>query len=130
MLKEYTCITCPRGCVIEAQVEHDAIVSIEGAACDKGRKFVEQELVDPKRNIATSVLVLNGACPLASVRLTRPVPRAKISALLEAIKHATLNAPVSIGDIVIGNVLGLGSDVIATRHVRALDKNMEVGTWS
>jgi len=62
MLREYTCIICPNGCDIRAQIEEREdgsrrICSVEGAACPKGRAYVEQELTDPQRNIATSVLV-------------------------------------------------------------------------
>ena len=62
MLREFTCIICPNGCEIRAEIgekENGAveILSIEGAACKKGSAYVEQELKDPQRNIATSVLV-------------------------------------------------------------------------
>lgn len=62
MLREYTCIICPNGCDIRAQIEEREdgtrrICSVEGAACPKGRAYVEQEVTAPQRNIATSVLV-------------------------------------------------------------------------
>ena len=52
MLREYTCIICPNGCDIRAQIEEREdgsrrICSVEGAACPKGRAYVEQELTDP-----------------------------------------------------------------------------------
>jgi CxxC motif-containing protein len=125
MLKEYTCIACPRGCDIEAVIEGGDIVSVEGATCEKGRKYVEQELTDPYRNVATSVLVRNGNSPLASVRLTKPVPKARIFAVLGEIGKATLTAPVAMGQIVVRNVLGLGSDVIATKHIQTAERAEE-----
>ena len=79
MLREYTCIICPNGCDIRAQIEEREdesrrICSVEGAACPKGRAYVEQELTDPQRNIATSVLVKGGIPPWpACVRLTNPL---------------------------------------------------------
>ncbi len=120
MLKEYTCIACPRGCDIEVDIGDGAIasiISIEGATCPKGRKFVEQELTDPQRNIATSVLVLGGTGPLASVRLTGPIPKAMIFPVLDEIGKVILTAPVSMGQIAIVDVLGLGVDVVVTKHV-------------
>ena len=65
MLREYTCIICPNGCDIRAQIEEREdgtrrICSVEGAACPKGRAYVEQEVTAPQRNIATSVLVKGG----------------------------------------------------------------------
>ena len=53
MLREFTCIICPNGCEITAGVEDNQIISIEGALCPKGETYVNQELTDPRRNIAT-----------------------------------------------------------------------------
>ena len=69
-MREFTCIICPNGCEIRAEIEEKEggaveILSIEGAACKKGNAYVEQELKDPQRNIATSVLVKGGILPLA-----------------------------------------------------------------
>ena len=77
MTREFTCIICPNGCEISADYEIQAdqsvvIRSLEGATCKRGAEYVKQELTDPKRNIATSVLVEGGELPLASVRLTAP----------------------------------------------------------
>lgn len=118
-MKEYTCITCPRGCDIEAIIKEGVVHSVDGAACSKGRAFVEQELTDPQRNIATSVCVLGGTSPLASVRLSKPIPKARIADALTEIKALRLTAPVRIGQTVIRGLLGLGSDVIVTRSVPA-----------
>ena len=47
MRKTFTCIICPNGCEIEAATEGIRIVSIEGATCDRGQEYVEQELKNP-----------------------------------------------------------------------------------
>lgn len=117
MLKRYTCIVCPNGCEIEAEIDHEKILSIAGAACKKGEEYVRQELTDPKRNIASSALVENGELPLVSVRLSSPIPKARIFEVMEEIKKVKLKAPVSAGQVVIPNVLGMGADVIATKSV-------------
>ncbi len=149
MLKEFTCIACPRGCDIEADIYEtgarpdlssscapgapnasaepcapigasgavSSIRSLEGALCPKGRKFVEQELSDPRRNIATSVLVSGGAAALASVRLTGSIPKAMIFPVLHEVHNLTLAAPVRIGQVAIADILGLGVDLIVTSHV-------------
>ena len=119
MKKEYTCIICPNGCEIEAEIEGVQVIAITGAGCQQGKAYVEQELTDPQRNIATSVLLENGVLPLVSVRLTNPVPKARIFDVIQVIKQVTLVAPVKIGQVVIANVLGLGSDVITTKNVAA-----------
>lgn len=117
MLREYTCIICPNGCEIQADVENGKILSITGNICPKGESYVEQELTDPRRNIATSILVKNGELPLASVRLTNPIPKGEIGKAMEEIRKISLEAPVKAGTIVISGILGYESDVIVTKTV-------------
>jgi len=119
MLKNYTCIVCPNGCDITVEVEDKIIKSIKGSTCKRGDKYVEQELTNPHRTISTSILLEGGELPLVSVRLSTSIPKEKIFNVMEVIKKAHLTAPVSAGQIVIENVLGLGSDVIVTKNVMA-----------
>lgn len=124
MLKEYTCIMCPIGCDIEAVIDDrdniPEIISMDGARCEKGEEFVKQELINPMRNIATSVVVNNGELPLVSVRLSKLIPRHKIFDVMKEIGKVKLDAPVEIGQVVIKNVLDLDSDVIATKNIKAV----------
>lgn len=121
MLKELTCIICPNGCGITVDLEGEEgrgkIRAIEGALCPQGRTYAEQELTDPQRNIATSVLVKGGVLPLASVRLTSPIPKGRIFDAVNAIKGCKLTAPVQAGQILIHNLLGYHTDVIVTKSV-------------
>lgn len=117
MNRMFTCILCPNGCEIEVECEGKQIRGMEGNLCPKGETYVTQELVSPMRNIATSVLVLGGVLPLASVRLTGPVPRERIFDVMNEIKKIRLNAPVRAGEVIIPDVLGTGADVIATKTV-------------
>lgn len=123
MKREYTCIICPNGCDITAEIEEREggriIRSLEGAACPRGKAYVEQELSAPQRNIATSVLVRGGILPLASVRLTAPIPRERIFDAMEEIKKCTLTAPVMAGTVVIPKLLEYDADVIVTKSVPA-----------
>lgn len=117
MLKEYTCIICPNGCDITAEIDGKKIVSLDGAACKQGHEYVNQELTDPHRNIASSILLEGGMLPIVSVRLSSPIPKKNIFQVMDVIKKARLQAPVYVGQIAIENVLGLGSDVIVTKNV-------------
>ena len=122
MVKEFTCIVCPNGCSITAEAEPKEdgtyiVRSIRGAACPRGTAYVEQELTDPRRTISTSVLVKGGELPLASVRLTAPIPKGKIFAAMQEIKRHTLTAPVEAGTVVISHLLGYEADVIVTKSV-------------
>ena len=117
MKRTFTCIVCPNGCEVEAEYEGTTVLSVTGNLCPKGKAYVTQELVDPRRTIATSVRVEGGSLPLASVRLTKAIPKDRIFDVMAEINRQTLTAPVHIGDVVIADVLGLGSDVIVTKHI-------------
>lgn len=124
MLRTFTCIMCPQGCDITAELAENTerageILQISGNRCPKGKEYVTQEILSPMRNIATSVLVEGGELPLASVRLTRPIPKARIFDVMEEIRRVRVTAPVMEGDIVIHDCLGLGSDVMVTKTVEA-----------
>ena len=102
MKRTFTCIVCPNGCEIDAEYEGTNVLSVTGNLCPKGKAYVTQELIDPRRTI---------------VRLTRPVPKDRIFDVMAEIRRKTMKAPVRIGDVVIENVLGLGSDVLITKNV-------------
>jgi len=117
MKRTFTCIVCPNGCEIEVEYEGARVSAVRGNLCPKGEAYVTQELTDPKRTIATSVRVEGGALPLTSVRLTSAIPKDRIFDVMREINRCVLTAPVRIGDVVLHDVLGLGSDVIVTKNV-------------
>ena len=123
MKRSLTCIICPNGCEIEAEyTEGSGEISLAGAACKRGEEYVRQELIAPKRTISSSVSLLRGELPLASVRLDEPVDRALIPDMMREILSVQVEAPVKIGQIVLENVLGTGSNVIITKNIpRAAD---------
>lgn len=117
MLREFTCIVCPNGCEIQAEIEDGKLISVSGATCKRGEEYVNQELTAPKRTIASSVPVIGGELPLASVRTTKAIPKEKIFEAMAEIKKVTVEAPVTTGQVVIQGILGTDSDVIITKDV-------------
>lgn len=117
MLKTFTCIVCPNGCQVTAELKDGAVLSVSGASCRRGEEYARQAVTDPKRTIASSIYVKGGELQLASVRLSRPIPKARIFDVMEEIRRVRAAAPVKTGDVVIRNVLELGSDVIVTKGV-------------
>lgn len=120
MRKTYTCIICPNGCEIAVEYEGTQLLDCSGNLCKRGEEYVKQELLDPRRTISSSVLVQEGDLPLVSVRLTKPVPRDRIFDVMEQIRGLQLTAPVTAGQVLITDILGLGSDLIATRNISAV----------
>lgn len=117
MLREFTCIICPNGCEIEAETEGGSITSITGAKCPRGEAYVKQEVADPQRTISTSVAVRGGVLPLASVRLTAPIPKARLFDAMDEIKKISVEAPVKAGTVILKDILGFNSDVVITKSI-------------
>lgn len=112
-----TCVLCPVGCELEVRKDPAGELQIEGNQCEKGIPFAVEEILYPKRNLATSVPVKGTAAKMVSVRLSGPVPREKIFPILAEISKLRPEAPVRRGQVLIADVCGAGIDVIATRTV-------------
>jgi CxxC motif-containing protein len=111
---------CPMGCELKAEFPatvRPEEITVSGNTCPRGREYAIQEMTDPRRNIASSVLVEGGELPLASVRLNKAIPKARIFDVMQEIRRQKLTAPVTAGQVVISDVLGLGSNVIVTKTV-------------
>jgi CxxC motif-containing protein len=117
MNKQITCIICPNGCELSVEWENQSIKNISGALCKRGKEYAAQEVQNPKRTIASLVKVTNGEIPLVSVRTTKAVPKEKIFDVMKEIKKLEINAPVKINQVIVKNILGLDSDIIATKFV-------------
>jgi CxxC motif-containing protein len=112
-----TCVLCPVGCELEVRGDGGEELQIIGNQCDKGVPFALEEVLHPKRNLATSVPAKGTEARMVSVRLSAPVPREMIFPILAEIAKLRPEAPVRRGQILIADVLGTGVDVIATRSV-------------
>ena len=119
IIRELTCVVCPNGCSLTLTPGPDGGDPVVGGAlCPRGEAYARQEMACPMRTMASSVRVCGGDMPLVSVRLNRPVPLAAVPRVMEAIRDLSVQAPVAIGDVLLADVTGSGSDVIATRHVK------------
>ena len=119
-IREFTCVVCPNGCKIKVDLDDGEITAIRGAMCRRGESYVRQELIDPRRTISTSVAGDGGILPLASVRLTAPIPRDYIFDAMDEIRKLRLTAPVKAGTVLIHRLLGFDSDLIVTKDVPAV----------
>lgn len=121
MRRALTCIICPNGCYVEAEVQDRGgqlkVLEVTGALCKKGEKWVRQELVQPLRTISSSVVVEGGEFPLVSVRTDSPIPLESVFRVMEEIKKTRVHAPVEIGQVILPNPAGTSCNIIATRMV-------------
>ncbi|MFP3927775.1 MAG: DUF1667 domain-containing protein [Desulfobacteraceae bacterium] len=118
--KELVCIVCPNGCRLKVDLvegEPPEISAVSGNLCDKGPEWAEQEILNPVRSIASSVLVRGGRFPLVSVKTDSPIPKGKIFEVMKEIKDLVVEPPVHIGDRLIENPAGTDCSIVATREV-------------
>ena len=117
VLDRLTCVLCPVGCELEVRMDEAGELDLQGNQCDKGVPFAVEEILHPKRNLATSVPVRGTEAKMVSVRLSDRVPREMIFPVLAEIAKLRPEVPVRRGQVLITDVLGTGVDVIATRTV-------------
>ena len=109
------CIGCPTGCSGEVLIEDGVVVEMHGYTCKRGRAYVSEEVIAPKRMVTTTVRVNGGSLPLLPVVSDRPVPKGSILACLGELRKITVSAPVAADGVVLANVLGLGVNFVAAR---------------
>ncbi|MDD2413966.1 MAG: DUF1667 domain-containing protein [Eubacteriaceae bacterium] len=117
MVKTERCKMCSKNCSIDVTVRNGQISAVHGKLCDKGKDYVNRELINPRSNIAGVVMVEGGTLPLASVRLTKAIPKDEIYKAKQIMFNVCVNAPVYVGQVVVKNLLGTGSDVVATKNI-------------
>lgn len=113
----YLCTQCPIGCRLEVEAVDGDIIEVRGATCTQGERYARQEHVDPRRSVSTTVTLLGANLARLPVRTAEAVPKDRVRDVARALRSATVTAPVSRGQVVMDDVLGLGIAVIATRTV-------------
>lgn len=91
-------------------------VSVSGNTCPRGAAYAKQECTLPLRMI-TAVIPVSGSRTPLSVKTNKPVPKPMIAAVMSELGRVRVSLPVRAGQVVIPDVLGTGSDIIATRSL-------------
>jgi len=117
MIKEITCIECPKGCELKVEIIDGAISQISGNQCPKGEDYARAEIENPLRILASTVLASGLSMKLVPVRTDNPIPKDRIMAAMDVIHKTVISKPVKCGDVIIANILDLDSNVIASRDV-------------
>lgn len=114
MKREITCIVCPRGCRLTADIQGQTI-TVTGQGCNRGEKHAMDEILHPVRSLTSIVRVSNREDTMVSVKSAVPVPKDKMFEIMDLIHAASVEAPVAIGDVIIPNVYG--TQIIATKEI-------------
>lgn len=118
MIREMICVACPLGCTINIELDDNGrVVSVSGNSCKRGIAYAESECTNPTRSLTTTVKVRGGEYPLVPVKSKGAIPKGKLIECVREISKLTVDAPVSIGDVILPNVLGTGIDIVATNNI-------------
>ena len=112
---DLTCICCPNSCSLKVDKEKK---SVTGNKCPRGEKYGLSEVTHPVRVLTSTVKVINGEAVLVPVKSSEPIPKDLMFRYMDEINKMEISAPVTIGEVVISNVLNSGCDIIATKSVK------------
>ena len=117
MEQTITCSNCPVGCRMTVSLSDTGeFLSVTGNTCPRGAKYAQQECTLPERMITAVIPVAGSETPL-SVKTASPVPKKLISSVIDELARVQVSLPVTIGQIVLPDVLNTGVDIIATRSL-------------
>ena len=118
MEQTITCINCPVGCRMTVTLsDAGEFISVAGNTCPRGAAYARQECTLPERMI-TAVIPVEGSPVPLSVKTAAPVPKSLIQDVMRELGCVRLSLPVSAGQVIISDILGTGSDIIATRSLK------------
>ena len=83
MVKQFTCIECPVGCLLTVEGEGKKIISVTGNSCPRGKAYAESEFTAPVRTVTSTVRAKNGG--MIPVRTSGGVPKEEVLSLMKAI---------------------------------------------
>ena len=115
MIKKLTCIECPMGCALSVDIENCKVVSVSGNKCPKGEKYAASEIENPLRILTSAILSEGLPLKMIPVRTDKPIPKAGIIGAMAELKKMRISKPVSAGEVLSENFLGLNVNLIATR---------------
>ena len=115
-----TCIGCPLGCSLVAEMEGNQVINVTGNNCPNGDKYARKELTNPTRIVTSTVRVTGGNLSAVSVKTATDIPKNKIFDCVTALKNVAVQAPVTIGQVLVPDIAGTGVAVIATKNIHAV----------
>ena len=114
MNRKLTCILCPRGCTLEVSGEPDSL-AVTGNSCPKGKDYAISECLHPMRTVTALVRVANRENTMVSVKTEAPVPKERMTDVMQALRDVQVNAPVTIGTVVLDNLFS--TRILVTKNI-------------
>ena len=117
MIRELTCIVCPKGCQLKVELDDNKkVLSVTGHTCKRGEAYANTECTAPMRTITSTAAVIGGG--VVPVKTDRTVPKEMMFDCMKVINAARVAPDAKLGTVVVENILGTGANVITTRNVK------------
>ena len=116
---ELVCIQCPLGCHLKVE-EVDGKYVVTGNNCPRGEKYAINEMTCPMRTLTSTVKLKGARIKSLPVITSKQIPKEKMFEVMKSLKNIEVEAPINQGEVIIKNVCGLDSDIIASRKVERL----------
>lgn len=114
MKKTLTCIICPKGCTLHAEISGNS-VTVSGNTCKKGQQYAVNECLHPVRTVTATIRVANRENTMVSVKTVSPIPKDNMLEVMALLRNTTVQAPITTGQIALRDVFG--SDVVFTKTI-------------
>ncbi len=112
MKRKLTCIVCPLGCELQAEIENGCVLSVCGNTCPRGKKYAESECINPQRTVTSTVRCSDGS--VVAVKTDRAIPKENMTECMKIINNTIAGLPISVGNVIIKDVFG--ANIVATQN--------------
>ena len=113
-IREMTCICCPLGCQLTVTMQDGVPVSVTGNTCNRGDVYARKEVTNPTRIVTSTVRMTDGK--MLPVKTASDIPKGKIMDCIRQLKSVCVQAPVTVGQVIVENAAGTGVAVVATKE--------------
>ncbi|MCT4620867.1 MAG: DUF1667 domain-containing protein [Marinisporobacter sp.] len=110
------CIVCPMGCHLEVTKENEEY-HVTGNKCPRGKTYGVKELTNPTRVVTTTVKIEGGLLNRLPVKTKEAIPKEKIVECMKLIDSIEVKSPISVGTVIVKDLLGTGIDLVASRSM-------------
>jgi CxxC motif-containing protein len=117
--KELICIVCPLGCKLKI-MKDDASQGgyvVEGNTCFRGVDYGIKEMTSPTRVLTSTVHISDASVKRLPVKTAGPIPKPFLKQAMEIVNQVEVKAPITVGQVIINNVLDTGVDIVASRSM-------------
>ena len=117
MVRELTCIVCPKGCQLKVELDDNKnVISVDGYTCKRGLEYAENEFTSPMRTLTTTSPIEGGG--VVPVKTDMPIPKDLLFECVKVINLSRVPQDAQLGYVVIENILGTGANVVTTRNTK------------